>query len=428
VEDDCCDGYTCNAGICQEPGACPTGCNHECSEAAARICDLATRRCIQGAPPLNCLSDCDCYSGEACEQGACVAACLSNADCADGLWCIHGDCQPPDFSCATRDDCAGVPTCLVCRAQACMPEPAVCAGDQDCCVGRRCNFGSCVPVDDGCVADSDCLEADFPRCVDGSCVQECVSNIDCPEGWVCLGIRCEPNGCTPQTCDPGQWCDTGDGTCKPGCDSNDDCTSPQTCNYATHACGQTDCCGNACVAPEYCDTLSCACAETCVRGDCTFDSCTLHPSTTCDAASNKCVACPANFTCDAATGRCVCAAGSCPANSSCNTTTGMCEPNLGTCNPTCVPPEECNYADVCVIQHTGLDGDPCFADEECDASQGFLCDGCLFCINILVTNPDFWPEFVCRAECSLLAGTCTNGAYTCEYRHSGLKGLCVPPP
>ena len=47
----------------------------------------------------------------------------------------------------------------------------------------------------------------------------------------------------PETCPQGTWCDTGDGQCKPGCDSNEDCTPPEACNYVTHQCGQVDCCG-----------------------------------------------------------------------------------------------------------------------------------------------------------------------------------------
>ncbi|HOX42219.1 MAG TPA: hypothetical protein PK668_01415 [Myxococcota bacterium] len=424
VDGDCCEEHGCVDGFCLPVGACPTGCNKECDKAAGQVCDQGTKRCIQGAPPLNCQTDCNCFTDEVCDQGACVAACQGDEDCAEGLECRDSLCRPA--ACATREECVGGAGCMVCKNQECVSEPAVCAGDADCCVGRRCNFGTCVPVETGCLADNDCTEVDFPRCVDGSCVQECVNDIDCLQGQACVNTHCESVGCSPESCAVGEWCDTGDGICKPGCDSNSDCITPNTCNYQTHACGQTDCCGNACQAPAYCDTLSCACAEPCVRGDCVFGSCTLYPNTTCDAASNKCVACPANFTCNAATGQCVCTDAACPAGSTCNEVTGMCEAEQGNCVPACVAPEVCGVNDVCAVPGGGGDGDPCFADAECDATQGFLCDGSLFCIGCMLMDETFVPEFVCREECSLLMGTCSNGAYSCNYRHLGLKGLCVP--
>jgi hypothetical protein len=427
VDGDCCDGFGCVDGICIEAHSCPGGCNHECDKANGEICDQGTHKCIQGSPPLNCATDCNCFTGEVCDQGACVAACQTDGDCTDGMVCRAGICGPE--ACATRDDCTGGAGCLVCKNEECVAEPAVCAGDSDCCVTRRCNFGTCVPDETGCVADSDCTNPDFPRCVDSACVQECVSDIDCAVGETCRNTHCEATGCTAGSCDLGQWCDSGDGTCKPGCDSNDDCTPPQTCNYATHACGQTDCCGNACVAPAYCDTLSCSCAEPCVRGDCVFGSCTMYPNTTCDTASGKCVACPANFTCNAATGQCVCTDAACPAGSTCNETTGLCEVIPGDCDPACVAPQVCSSATNTCVTPGGLgEGEPCFSDSECDAGLGLLCDGSLFCIGCMLVDANFMPEFVCREECSLLMGSCSiQATYECKYRHTGLKGLCVPP-
>jgi hypothetical protein len=425
-DEDCCPGSRCRDGTCGEGPGCPSGCNSECDQAAGQVCDQGTHECIQGSPPLNCLTDCNCYSGEVCDQGACVPACSEDADCAAGLACDDGLCRPA--ACSAREDCVPLGGCLVCVEQRCAAEPAVCVGDRDCCVGRRCNFGTCVPPPTPCETDADCVGAPFPRCAGGTCQpwpNECVSDIDCRAGEVCRNRACV--SCSPESCDPGQWCDPADGACKPGCDANDDCAPPLTCVLAIHTCGQTDCCDNACVVPAYCDTASCTCADPCVRGDCTAGACSLYPHTTCDEASGKCVACPQEYRCDPDTGRCVCSESACPTGSTCDETTGMCEADQGHCDPPCVPPQVCGVDNSCVVtEDPGQDGTPCYLDAECDASQGYLCDSSVACVECVEADPDFAPGFVCREECSLLTGGCTNPAYTCKLRHTGMRGLCVP--
>jgi hypothetical protein len=69
---DCCAGQTCNEGICSAGNECPSGCNYECDKAAGEVCNPATKKCEPGAPPVNCVSDCDCYAGESCIGGECV--------------------------------------------------------------------------------------------------------------------------------------------------------------------------------------------------------------------------------------------------------------------------------------------------------------------------------------------------------------------
>jgi hypothetical protein len=420
VDTDCCDGQSCKDGVCVTAGLCPGGCNHECgARADGLICDqgASPKKCIQGAPPLNCQSDCNCFAGEVCDNGACVAACTGDEDCPADMQCRDQRCRPK--ACQTREDCAGA-GCLVCRNQACVPEPAVCAGDGDCCVGRRCNFGTCIDEITGCTDDNYCQQRDpdLPRCVDGQCVPECLTAIDCPVGKNCIDNHCVASGCTPQTCPQGQWCNTGTGECLPGCDSNDDCTPPQTCDYTTHQCGQTDCCGNSCTAgSQYCDSFTCQCVELCANEP----GCRLNNPPNC---------CPSNYTCNTQTGRCICTAAACPAGSTCDTnaaspTYGSCVAIQGDCNPPCTAPMVCSPTNTCVMPGGGLDGAPCFMDAECDAAQGFLCDGSIFCILCMILDPTFEPEFVCRAQCQML-GSCSNPSYNCKYRHTGLIFLCTP--
>ena len=408
---------------CGADGTC--ACRWPCEEA----CCGPHERCVRGMCVFEedfCHGQDECPSNLVCSAGRCRPDCVQDADCPADQVCSGGRCQPA--ACTSREDCAVFEGCRVCVDQVCRAEPPVCSGDRDCCVGHRCNFGACVEVTPACEHDSDCLDPELPRCVAGSCRPECDLDIGCPPCEHCVLGHCERFGCYSQPCDPGFYCDATTCGCVPGCDSDDDCTPPEICRLPSHGCGSDidDCCGNACQAPATCDSLSCACAEPCVRGDCVSGACSLYPNTTCDAASGKCVACPAGFTCDAATGQCVCAGPSCPASSTCNATTGMCEPDQGICDPTCETPEACSFYDVCVTPGSGQDGTPCFSDAECDSSQGLLCDGSLFCIGCMTVDPTFAPGFVCREECSLLMGGCTNPAYTCKYRHTDLKGLCVP--
>ncbi|MBW1870762.1 MAG: hypothetical protein JRJ19_01780 [Deltaproteobacteria bacterium] len=405
---DCLAGEDCQDGVCVSATSC--NCNYDCDKTANEVCNQATHECETGAPPVNCLNDCDCYSGKSCISGACQPTggdertCTIDEECEEDEVCKNGKCVP--LSCTTREDCAGA-VCLICQDGECTAPPPVCQGNDHCCVGFYCNFGTCVPESTGdCLSDADCTEdPDFPRCVDGNCVQECINDIDCPlPGQVCLDNHCVTPGCTPETCNPGEWCDTGDGVCKPGCDSNDDCVPPETCNYVSHTCGQTDCCGG-CSGDQYCDTLSCLCVDKC-------------------SLTNPC---PTGFECRA-DGKCWCTDAGCPAGTHCDPGTGDCVQDTVECNTNddCPAGWTCNLATNLCESSGGLgDGDMCFQDANCDQAAGLLCDSSLFCFGCIMADEFFNPTFTCRFECSLLFPQCAGG-YECLYRHLGLIGLCMP--
>lgn len=409
TNEECGPGMECRGGVCVSTTSC--SCNYECDKSSGEICNQATSQCESGTPPLNCRDDCDCYTGESCISGTCQQSggdqqtCVTDDDCPDGQVCKGNKCV--NESCTTRDDCA--PPACVCKNEECTAPPPVCQGDADCCSGYRCNFGTCVPENVGCQSDDECeaIDPEYPRCVDGQCVQECINDIDCPlPGQVCVNNHCISPDCTVDSCDPGQWCDVNDGQCKPGCDENSDCVSPQTCNYTTHQCGQTDCCGGICdPQTHYCDSLTCQCVESCQT----------------DAD------CPTNFTCNA--GRCWCTDLACPAGTSCNQQTGECVQDTVQCttDADCPAGWTCNQGTgQCESSGTGQEGDMCFGDAQCDAAAGLLCDSSLFCIGCAIADPNFNPTFTCRYECSLLLPNCPGGQ-DCQYRHLGLKGLCMPP-
>jgi hypothetical protein len=290
-----------------------------------------------------------------------------------------------------------------------------------------------MPDQTGCTADSDCLDPAFPRCntMTGECVPECLVDADCQLPAICNPSthRCVVPGCVPSECQAGQWCDEfGDGQCKPGCDSDEDCVAPAACNFGTHVCETVvDCCGGTCrtAEGEYCDGLTCTCAQSCVVGDCPFGTC-LQAGSSCDPDSGKCVICPSGFACDVPTGRCRCDPmnNHCPTGAHCDPATGECV-NDNACNPPCPTGYTC-LASFCVPPGFGVEGAPCFRDTDC--SFGLLCNSSLFCIQCLELDPSFMADFTCRWECSLLGGSCPGAGQTCNYWHSGFKGLCDPLP
>jgi Cys-rich repeat protein len=410
TNEECGAGMECRGGVCVSTTSC--SCNYDCDKSNNEICNPATHQCETGQPPLNCRDDCDCYTGESCISGTCRPSggdqqtCTIDEDCPQGQVCTSNKCV--NESCTTRDDCA--PPACVCKESECTAPPPVCQGDADCCTTYRCNFGTCVPENVGCQSDDECkaIDPEFPRCVDGQCVQECNNDIDCPlPGQVCVNHHCISPDCTVASCDQGQWCDVNDGQCKPGCDENSDCVSPQTCNYTTHQCGQTDCCGGACnPQTQYCDGLTCQCVDTCQT----------------DAD------CPAGFECKT-DGRCWCTAAGCPAGTTCSPQTGECVQDTVQCttDADCPAGWTCNLAtNQCESQGTAGEGDTCFGDAQCDAAAGLLCDSSLFCIGCSIADPNFNPTFTCRFECSLFLPNCP-AQRECLYRHLGLTGLCMPP-
>lgn len=267
---DCPTGQKCRGGVCEAVTACD--CNYDCGGRSSNlICNRGSHECEPGTAPADqCSDNCDCYANETCSGGQCVPSggdgveCNQDADCnqAEGEVCKDSVCVPGP--CTTREDCEG-PICLICQAGTCTEPPAVCQGDDHCCMGFHCNFGVCIEDDTGeCLENDDCVDPEKPRCVDKVCMPECMSNLDCSGGMICIDQKCVSPGCTPEQCDLGEWCDpdaaNGMGACVPGCDSHDDCPG-QLCNYPTHQC-IADCCGG-CQANEYCDTDSCTCQTKC---------------------------------------------------------------------------------------------------------------------------------------------------------------------
>jgi peptidoglycan-associated lipoprotein len=95
-----------------------------------------------------------------------------------------------------------------------------CATDQNCKQGFLCQAHRCVPKPE-CAADADCGSG--KKCVAGKCeTHECEADKDCPNGAKCQANRCVAGGCsTNEDCPSGQECQGG------ACVA----ASSQSCNY-----------------------------------------------------------------------------------------------------------------------------------------------------------------------------------------------------
>ncbi|HZA14925.1 MAG TPA: OmpA family protein [Myxococcaceae bacterium] len=96
-------------------------------------------------------------------------------------------------------------------------------------------LAGCPPTYPNCSNDEHCREHG-QVCVQGQC-QECATDANCKEGFVCRGNRCVPKPeCTPtgNECGPGRRCENGRCVEAPaartsGCTADGDCPAGQKC-------------------------------------------------------------------------------------------------------------------------------------------------------------------------------------------------------
>ena len=118
-----------------------------------------------------CTRDTQCGAGQ-CTSGVCYLACSSDAEC------------------GTADRCS-----VETGRRLCMPDPnppVRCDESAACRPEQACVNGAC---HDPCASDDDCENAQ-DRCMFNLCfpdrrpIAECVLNVECPSGLVCLDARC----------------------------------------------------------------------------------------------------------------------------------------------------------------------------------------------------------------------------------------------
>ncbi len=183
---DCQPGMTCHRAL-------PDGyCTFPCAE---EPCPSGTT-CVTFGGDSYCFVDCDddeeCRDGYICNAGVCNLPCSDDAECGGGHECVNGRCEGVGVGdpCGTGTDCEGALSCY--RGVDDGYCTSVCREDADCPVGSGCGSMKgnlwCLAK---CRADIDCR--DGMSCIEGLCTIPCGSDDDCVEGFCdlesgrCLG-------------------------------------------------------------------------------------------------------------------------------------------------------------------------------------------------------------------------------------------------
>lgn len=386
-------GTDAGARMCGEPGSVlgglPCMCDEDCAGASAICADEATIGAPGGfcAPP--CESDADCGEGRVCEMfsgetlGLCSIACTTHADCPPGNVCFVDTCYPY----CQRDD--------ECLSGLCDP------------YSRACNKGADPPgagLYASCVRDDDCrsgsCDADTGRCTT-LCL---VSEQDCPEGAVCVGVFFEEDVgvCHPRCVD---------GSCEdPGLECRDAGTpaGEQVCMAPE---GGAGCMGR---ADGNTDGRVCGCDDDCLPGTlCAEEDTSGQPGGMCLRRCEVTTDCPDESTvCNG-----VYCTPSCSEDSDCGPGPRICSGRQ--CMPFCTTDADCAagtcnpYSGDCEpVPTDGLEmGAACSADEECRSE---IC---------LMAGRDVG---VCSSFCRVSAQTCPDGA-VCAGDGLDDTGICYPP-
>jgi subtilisin-like proprotein convertase family protein len=438
-DDDCCDGYYCEAGQCQSKGnqgqtcmgddECVTGfcvdgycCDTAC-DGLCEACDLAGQEGTCSAIPNNTDPENSCPTCQVCDgnkackdvpAGAdfandCVAqaasTCESNGLCdgagACAVWQAGTECQPQVCSDSTlyfADQCngdAGDPLCSDGGTTSCCP--------------FKCNAGG-TGCRESCTSNGQCCAESY--CEAGACIGKKAN------GTGCSG----PSECQSGFCVDGVCCDTAcDGVCK-------------ACNVS----GSTGTCTN--YANNTDEESECGLCKTC-NGAGACKNVTAGQDVKDDCAQQAQESCGFDGTCDGA-GHCAywpdtaqCAAASCGGTSYfpahfCNGTGTCAEPIEESCCPykcngagsdcknSCLVDADCcsDYfcqGNACVSKKAN--GQTCSTNNECSSGKcvdGYCCDN--------------WCAGACQA-CNVAGklGACTNhGATTDPEGECGLCKVC----
>jgi peptidoglycan-associated lipoprotein len=134
-------------------------------------------------------------------------------------------------------------------------------------------LAGCPSTYPNCKSDDTCKEHNGEVCVNGQC-QECATDANCKQGFVCQGNKCVP----------------------PPVKATAECTGDAQCT------GGKICEGSKCVDPQCTSKTQCTGAQDCLKGRCALPPGACNASTDCGAdqecKDNKCVAAAAQSTCN----------------------------------------------------------------------------------------------------------------------------------
>ncbi len=298
--------------------------------------------------------------GELCRQGS------NNCGPQGGWFWIGNEVALCDDTCLAWDNSGGKLYLEVgCPSESCYVACSKAGGKcgngiNHCCVGTRCENGTCAACGkggDSCSSTSDCCSGG--SCQGGSCIfgmgGPCTSTAGCSQGV------CKSNG----VC----GCDTGQILCNSGCVSY---TDPNNCRG----------CGNVCASNLICTTAGCVCDPAKGLPDLCNGVCVDKSSdrTNCGACSHTCPR--LDQVCISS--KCQCPAGQTDCNGNC-VDTKTSQTHCGGCNQPCATGREvCQGGScVCASGYTDCSG-TCvnlLTDKYNCGSCGNACKGNKLCVN-----------------------------------------------
>jgi hypothetical protein len=408
---------------------------HDASPGADASVDAGPPACVPG---VGCLpSDAGCTSGGSTMCTDAGSVCLST-----------GQSASPGTSCGTNAVCNGDAVCVPCTANTdCTPAGTCTAWKTSCATGEQ----ACVETDESVADNSAC---DGGACKAGACLPViCETGLACTAGCftgtsTCPGGPTSPQGCSATStpleagtgCDAGAVC-TGTGACA-ACENDAGCT-PATCELGQWNCSDYQCvttgpapAGSSCGTNKACDGQGhCNCTS---GGTCTVSGSCFQGTTSCASGTAECVpsATPVSDGTSCGTNQ-YCYGGTCTPctnGASCNPNAGSCQ--LGTIN--CMAAG----APSCVSNATAqANGTSCGMDMVCNGGQCVDCTAGGSCTSQSV-DPCSLGTYSCAtgsqqcvsggadpnkvgAACGASsAGTCTNGRCVCPAGEAFSDGDC----
>lgn len=351
-------------------------------------CNPSTGECACGTGP----DARKCDDKQTCENGRCTPGICDAVECTLG-----SACNPDDGSC--KCDKVTCPEGVICADGKCDDtidpcDPSVSKFVPNCNPGELCDRGACK-----CGGANGCL--DEQRCVDGACVSDPCSGVNCP-----FGTKCNPDdslchcgtdeAAKGPVCAAGQACFQGactsnlvceKVTCAPGmvCDPNPDPGQGGFCR-----CGGIGTSFPRCAQDQTCELGTGGALPACKGGDpCKDEQCSKDvPGSSCDPEDGKCK-------CGGLDGIACGDLGStgyaCAVEDSENICTTLCNP-LG---KDCTGEDAC-YFDFATKHSLCLKQGDTLPDRNCKVSND--CVAGSFCVP--VANQD---SHVCRELCDLSA-------------------------